>query len=61
MFSQASKLKISAEVSLALYPAENMVSLWNFKEYEASDISREHYSLKTKSSRRNPLPKGHFF
>ena len=33
VFSQASKLKKSAEVSLALPPAENMVSLLNFKEY----------------------------
>ena len=60
VFSQASKLKKSAEVSLALPPAENMVSLWNFKEYEASGVSKEHDSLKTKSSRRNPLPKGQF-
>ena len=60
VFSQASKLKKSAEVSLALPPAENMVSLWNFKEYEASGVSKAHDSLKTKSSRRNPLPKGQF-
>ena len=60
VFSQASKLKKSAEVSLALPPAENTVSLWNFKEYEASDVSKEHDSLKTKSSRRNPLPRGQF-
>ena len=45
MFSQASKLKKSAEVSLALPPTENMVSLWNFKEYEASGVSKEHDSL----------------
>ena len=56
MFSQASKLKKSAEVSLVLLPAENMVSLWNLKEYEASGVFREHDSLKTKSSRKNPLP-----
>ena len=60
VFSQASKLKKSAEVSLVLPPAEKMVSLWNFKEYEASGVSKEHDSLKTKSSRRNPLPKGLF-
>ena len=60
VFSQASKLKKSAEVSLALPPAENMVSLWDFKEYEASGVSKEHDSLKTKSSRRNPLPRGQF-
>ena len=46
---------------MALPPAENMVSLWNFKEYEALGVSREHDSLKTKSSRRNnPLPRGQF-
>ena len=45
---------------MALPPAENMVSLWNFKEYEASGVSREHDSLKTKSSRRNPLPRDQF-
>ena len=60
VFSQASKLKKSAEVSLALPPAENMCSLWDFKEYEASGVSKEHDSLKTKSSRRNPLPRGQF-
>ena len=60
VFSQASKLKKSAEVSLALPPAKNMVSLWNFKEYEALGISKEHDSLKTKSSRRNPLPRCQF-
>ena len=60
MFSQVSKLKKSAEVYLALPPAENMVSLWNIKEYEASSISGEHDSLKTKSSRRNPLPRDQF-
>ena len=61
MFFQASKLKKSGEVSLALPPAENMVSLWNFKKYEASGVSGEHDSLKTKSSRRNPLPRGQFW
>ena len=60
VFSQGSKLNKYAEVSLALPPAEDMVSLWNFKEYEASSVSKEHDSLKTKSSRRNPLPKGQF-
>ena len=60
VFSQPSKLKKSAEVSLALPPAENMVSLWNFKEYEASGVSREHDSLKTKSSRINRSPRGQF-
>ena len=60
VFSQASKLKKSAEVSLALPHAENMVSLRNFKEYEALGVSKEHDSLKTKSSRRNPLPRGQF-
>ena len=60
VFSQASKLKKSAEVSLALPPAENMCSLWDFQEYEASGVSKEHDSLKTKSSRRNPLPRGQF-
>ena len=33
VFSQASKLKKSAEVSLALPPAESMCSLWDFKEF----------------------------
>ena len=61
VFSQASKLKKSTEVSLVLPPAENMVSLWNFKEYEASGVTREHDSLKTKSSRRNSLPRGQFW
>ena len=42
VFSQVSKLKKSAEVLLALPPAENMVSLWNFKEYEVLGVSREH-------------------
>ena len=60
VFSQASKLKKSAEVSWTLHPAENMVSLWNFKEYEALGFSKEHDSLKTKSSRRSPLHRGQF-
>ena len=34
--------------------------MWDFKEYEASGVSKEHDSLKTKSSRRNPLPRGQF-
>ena len=59
VFSQASKLKKSVEVTLAFLLLK-MVSLWNFKEYEASGVSREHDSLKTKSSRRNPLPRGQF-
>ena len=60
VYSQAFKLKKSAEVSLALSPAENMVSLLNFKEYEALGVSRERDSSKIKSSRRNPLPRGQF-
>ena len=45
---------------MALPPAENMVSLLNFKEYEVLGVSREHDSSKIKSSRRNPLPRGQF-
>ena len=54
VFSQAHKIKKSAQVSLALPPAENMVNLWDFKEYEASGISKGQDNMKNKSSRKNP-------
>ena len=41
VFSQAHKIKKSAQASLALPPAENMVNRWDFKEYEASGISKD--------------------
>ena len=59
-FSQAHKIKKSAQASLALPPAENMVNLWDFKEYEASGISKDQEQMKNKSSRKNPLARGHF-
>ena len=61
VFSQAHKIKKSAQVSLALPPAENMVNLWDFKEYEASGISKGQDNMKNKSSRKNPLARGQFF
>ena len=60
VFSQAHKIKKSAQASLALPPAENMVNLWDFKEYEASGISKDQEQMKNKSSRKNPLARGHF-
>ena len=60
VFSQAHKIKKSAQVSLALPPAENMVNLWDFKEYEASGISKGQDNMKNKSSRKNPLARGQF-
>ena len=40
VFSQAHKFKKSAQASLALPPVENMVNIWDFKEYEASGVSQ---------------------
>ena len=60
VFSQAHKIKKSAQASLALPPAENMVNLWDFKKYEASGISKDQDHMKNKSSRKNPLARGHF-
>ena len=61
VFSQAHKIKKSAQASLALPPAENMVNLWDFKEYEASGISKDQDHMTNKSSRKNPLARGHFY
>ena len=60
VFSQAHKIKKSAQASLALPPAENMVNLWDFKEYEASGISKDQDHKRNKSSRKNPLARGQF-
>ena len=60
VFSQAHKIKKAAQASLALPPAENMVNLWDFKEYEASGISKDQEQMKNKSSRKNPLARGQF-
>ena len=61
VFSQAHEIKKSAQASLALPPAENMVNLWDFKEYEASGVSKDQEQMKNKSSRKNPLAGGHFY
>ena len=50
VFSQAHKIKKSAQASLALPPAENMVNLWDFKEYEASGVSKDQEQMKNKST-----------
>ena len=60
VFSQAHKIKKSAQASLALPPAENMVNLWDFKEYEPSGISKDQDHMRNKSSRKNPLARGQF-
>ena len=60
VFSQAHKIKKSAPASLAFPPAENMVNLWDFKEYEASRVSKDQEQMKNKSRRKNPLARGHF-
>ena len=61
VFSQAHKIKKSAQASLALPPAENVVNLWDVTEYEASGISKDQEQMKNKSSRKNPQARGHFF
>ena len=60
VFSQTSKFKKSAQMSLALPPAENMVKLWDFKEFEASGISKEVEGSASKGARKNPLGRGQF-
>ena len=60
VFSQAHKIKKSAQASLTLLPTENMVNLLDFKEYEASRVSKDQEQMMNKSYRKNPLARGHF-